>query len=118
MGPNMHGTISEAIDRQPEECGMKSTVGTGRLILIMLSNWFGIDGILSSTMYRTMHRMNKSYREPGRPFDRRTPSEQTKANLREALGRLQVALAILTQVQRSDIGTVGIRSCHATTEGP
>ena len=36
IDPKLHGRISDAIDGQPEGCGIKSNVWTGRLILIML----------------------------------------------------------------------------------
>ena len=66
IDPGKRQSISEAIDRKPAGCGMKSGVWTGRLILIVLSDMFGIAGISPSTAYRTMHRMNKSWRKPGR----------------------------------------------------
>ena len=47
---NMRRTISRSIDAQPEGCGIKSNVWTGRLILLMLAKTFGVDGISPSTI--------------------------------------------------------------------
>ena len=57
---NMYRAISRSIDAQPEGCGIKSNVWTGRLILLMLAKTFGVDGISPNTIYRTMHRLDKS----------------------------------------------------------
>ena len=84
---NMHRAISRTIDAQPEGCGIKSNVWTGRLILLMLARTFGVDGISPSTIYRTMHRLDKSYRKPGRPFDHRTPSDDIKSEFKGNLAQ-------------------------------
>ena len=87
ISPEMYKAISDAIDRQPKGCDIKSNVWTGRLILIMLSTSFGIEGISPSTAYRTMHKMGKSYRMPSRPFDHRTPSKEAKKLFKISLGQ-------------------------------
>ena len=73
------------IDGQPGKCGIKSNVWTGRLILIVLPKVFSIDDGSPSTVYRTMHRLGKTYRKPGWPHDRRTPSDEVKAGFKEDL---------------------------------
>lgn len=78
ISPDRHGEISGLVDGQPEGCGMKSGVWTCRLLLIMVTNALGIREISRSTIYRTMRRMNKSHRKPGRPFDHHAPSNGTK----------------------------------------
>ena len=87
IDPKLHGRVSDAINGQPEGCGIKSNVWTGRLILIMLSEVFSINGISPSTAYRTMHRIGKSYKKPGRPFDQRAPSSEAKEKFKIDLGR-------------------------------
>ena len=82
ISPKIYKAILNAIDRQLEACDIKSNVWTGRLILIMLSTSFGIDGISPSTAYRTMHKMGKSYRMPSRPFDHRTSSKESKKSFK------------------------------------
>ena len=81
------------VDGQPEGCGMRSGVWTGRLILIMVTSVLGIHKISRSTIYRTMRRMNKSYRKPGRPFDHRTPSDDTKRESKADLAQ-EIAKAV------------------------
>ena len=85
--PKLHGRVSGAVDGQPEGCGIKSNVRTGRLILIMLSEVFGISGISPSTAYRTMRRIGKSYKKPGRPLDQRALSGEAKEKFKIDLGR-------------------------------
>ena len=85
--PEIHSKISEAIDRQPGGCGVKSNVWTGRLILIMISGLFSIDNVSPSTAYRTMHRLNKTYRKPGRPRHGRSPSDEVKAEFKRSLAK-------------------------------
>ena len=87
IDPKRHEEITDVVDRQPEACGMKSSVWTGRLLLIMIMNVLEIDKISPSTIYRTMHRMNKSRRKPGRPFDHRTPSDEVKEEFKTELGK-------------------------------
>ena len=87
IDPQRHAEISEMVDRQPEKCGITSGVWTGRLLLIMITGLLGIDGISRRTIYRTMHRMNKSWRKPGRPFDYRTPSDEVKEEFKSGLAR-------------------------------
>ena len=76
---NMHRATSRTIDAQPEGCGIRSNVWAGRLILLMLARTFGTDGVSPGTICRTMHRLGKSYRKPGRPFYHRTPSDGIKS---------------------------------------
>lgn len=87
ISPDRHGEISGLVDGQPNGCGMKSSVWTCRLLLIMVTNVLGIREISRSTIYRTMHRMNKSHRKPGRPFDHRTPSYEIKKEFKTALAQ-------------------------------
>ncbi len=51
---------------QPGGCGVKSNVRTGRLILIVISGLFSIDNVSPSTIYRTMHGLNKIENLEGR----------------------------------------------------
>ena len=83
--PEIHPEISKMIDGQPGKCGIKSNVWTGRLILIALSRIFSIDDVSPGTVYRTMRRLGKTYRKPGRPRDRQTPSDEVKAGFKEDL---------------------------------
>lgn len=83
--PEIHPEISSIIDGQPGKCGIKSNVWTGRLILIMLSWVFSIDDVSPSTVYRTMRRLGKTCRKPGRPRDRQAPSDEVKAGFKEDL---------------------------------
>ena len=76
------------IDAQPEANGIKSNVWTGRLILIMLAG-LGIE-ISLSTAYRTMRRMNATWRMRGRPTDGRSPTDEVKAEFK--LGLAQTVL--------------------------
>ena len=87
IDPTRHKEISDIVDRQPEACGMKSNVWTGRLLLIMIINVLGINNISRRAVYRTMHRMNKSHRKPGRPFDYRTPSDEDKEKFKTDLSK-------------------------------
>ena len=73
------------VDGQPGGCGMKSGVCTGGRLLIMVTSVLGIHEISRSTIYRTMHRMNKSRRNLGRPFDHRTPSDDLKKEFKADL---------------------------------
>ena len=86
IGQKLHGRVSDVIDGQPEGCGIKSA-WTGRLILIMLSGVFGINGISPSTAYGTMHRMGKPCKKPDRPFDQRAPSGEAREKFKIDLGR-------------------------------
>ena len=77
LDSKIHEKISKAIDDGPNKCNMKSTVWTGRLILIMMSSMFDVE-VSRSTMYRTLHRMGKSWRMPGRPTDHRAPDKERR----------------------------------------
>ncbi len=72
---------------QPGGCGVKSNVRTGRLILIVISGLFSIDNVSPSTIYRTMHGLNKTYRKPGRPRHGRSPSDGVKAEFKSSLAK-------------------------------
>ena len=74
IDPKLRGRAPDAVDWQPEGCGTKPNVRTGRLILIMLSWAFGVNGIPPGTACRTAHGMGRSYKKPGRPLGRRAPS--------------------------------------------
>ena len=117
----LYKSIAEAIDKQSEGCGIKSNVWTGRLILIMLSGIFNIDRISSSTAYRTMHRINKSYRKLGRPIDHRTPSNEVKEEFKMHLGqKIRDAVATGSRVfwiDESHFSTKTIRGYTWTTRG-
>ncbi|MCG8430939.1 MAG: IS630 family transposase [Candidatus Omnitrophica bacterium] len=93
--PDKHKEISDMVDKQPRGCEMKSGVWTGRLLLIMITDLLKMHNISRSTIYRTMHRMNKSYRKPGRPFDHRTPpdsiKEEFKTDLAQNIGKMAAA---------------------------
>ena len=110
---NMYRAISRSIDAQPEGCGIKSNVWTGRLILLMLAKTFGVDGISPNTIYRTMHRLDKSYRKPGRPFDHRTPSDDIKSefkgNLAQEIIKYAAAGYRLFWIDESHFSTKTIR---------
>ena len=87
IDPNLYGDISDMIDKQPAACGIPSDVWTGRLIIIMLSLKFGIKSVSPSTVYRMMRGMNNARKLPGRPFDRRTPSDEIKEQFKAELGQ-------------------------------
>lgn len=87
INPDRHAEISGLVDGQPEGCGMRSGVWTCRLLLIMVTTVLGIQEISRSTIYRTMHRMNKSHRKPGRPFDHHTPSDDVKKEFKMDLAQ-------------------------------
>ena len=88
IGRDRYDDIMKRIDAQPEASGIKSNVWTGRLILIMLAG-LGIE-ISLSTAYRTMRRMNATWRMRGRPTDGRSPTDEVKAEFK--LGLAQAVL--------------------------
>ena len=90
---NLYGDISDMIDKQPAACGILSNVWTGRLIIIMLSMKFGIGKVSPSAVCRMMRKMNKSWKLPSRPFDRRTPSDDAKGQFKAELGQKIVEAA-------------------------
>ena len=87
IDPKLRGRAPDAVDGQPEGRGAKPNVRTGRLILIMLSGAFGVNGIPPGTACRTAHEMGRSYKKPGRPLGRRTPSGEAKEEFEADPGR-------------------------------
>ena len=82
IGPNLYGNVSDMMDGQPVACGILSNVRAGRLIIIMLSVKFGIKGISSGIVCHVMRKMNKAWKLPGRPFDRRMPFDDVKGRFK------------------------------------
>ena len=87
IDPNLYGDISCMIDKQPAACGMPSNVWTGRLIIIIIYIKFGIKNVSPSTVYYMMRKMNKAWKLPGRPFGRRTPSDEIKEQFKAVQGQ-------------------------------
>ena len=87
IDPKLRGRAPDAVDGQPEGRGTKPNVRTGRLILIMLSGAFGVNGIPPGTACRTAHGMGRSYKKPGRPLGRRAPSGEAKEEFEADPGR-------------------------------